>query len=293
MGMHTKTKMCKFFCMQKCTRGDACTFAHTFNELKPRPDFRRTRFCLALIDNGHCDNENCTYAHSKEELRSIGGGMRQPSKRTTIPRPTSDIHTPPDTPDPMDFELVANRDEEQRESLGVDMDEALWRLTMLDTLGTLVDEMHIDGLKIGLTNVTCGPCSSIIDGVQTSKTVSEASEVGLATMPVEDTGQRCMPFMDSMQTTATASSVDSPHTYSDSDTQGQTLSSCPDDPFCTNTILCGKDDGSLQLTGRPVPRVHVPTGLCVEVKNTFLSFYSAEAPDQGPLALKRRRARSC
>ncbi|CAK0911709.1 unnamed protein product, partial [Prorocentrum cordatum] len=68
-----KTKMCKFFILGCCTRGDACQFAHDKEHLANLPDLFRTKLCRSLINTGRCDNEDCRYAHSKEELRVVPG----------------------------------------------------------------------------------------------------------------------------------------------------------------------------------------------------------------------------
>lgn len=65
-----KTRMCKFFLMEMCTKGDDCPFAHTETERKELPNLFRTRLCETLIQTGKCNNPNCTYAHSKDQLRA-------------------------------------------------------------------------------------------------------------------------------------------------------------------------------------------------------------------------------
>jgi len=263
--MHTKTKMCKFYAMSKCTRGDSCTFAHTFDELMPMPDYTRTRFCVALSDQGRCDGINCMYAHSKEELRA-----------------NIDINAQAEAPSRMDLTRVAHRIEEQEELLGVDS-ESMWSSMMLDSLGALTKSgLPRRNLHMAPVKGTCEPCSTIIDklktiidNLQTSKPVGEASKAD-------------RPSMDGMQTEQTALHTDPYPTHSDSNTEKTTLSTNPDHLFHTHTLR-SRGRGSPQLTSW---QVHVPTGLCYEVKNTFLSFYSAETPDQGSPTLQRRRARS-
>jgi hypothetical protein len=68
----SKTKMCKFFRVGKCTKGTQCPFAHQQCDLRKQPDLRCTKFCQAFIDQGVCLDPRCTFAHSKEELRSRG-----------------------------------------------------------------------------------------------------------------------------------------------------------------------------------------------------------------------------
>jgi len=65
-----KTKMCKFFPMGLCKRGNNCTFAHSRRQLRPQPDLYRTQMCIDFLQNGSCDfGANCRYAHSEKELR--------------------------------------------------------------------------------------------------------------------------------------------------------------------------------------------------------------------------------
>lgn len=81
-GIFRKTKACKFHLMGRCTRGEACVFAHEQNELQPLPDFRYTKMCPALCETGRCDKGSaCMFAHSTKELRhtsarSAGGAAK-------------------------------------------------------------------------------------------------------------------------------------------------------------------------------------------------------------------------
>jgi len=68
----SKTKLCKFHVIGKCTKGEQCSFAHENLDLRKLPDLRCTKLCKTLIQTGHCTNRSCMYAHSKEELRSTG-----------------------------------------------------------------------------------------------------------------------------------------------------------------------------------------------------------------------------
>lgn len=68
----TKTKMCKFHLLRLCSKGEACHFAHTREDLNPLPDLYRTKLCKALINTGHCGDASCKYAHNREELRAPG-----------------------------------------------------------------------------------------------------------------------------------------------------------------------------------------------------------------------------
>mmetsp|Transcript_45355 Transcript_45355/g.97238 ORF Transcript_45355/g.97238 Transcript_45355/m.97238 type:complete len:291 (-) Transcript_45355:184-1056(-) len=67
---HVKTRMCSFFLQKKCLRGSSCKFAHHESELRSAPDYSKTRLCNAYLQTGVCpDEEACTFAHSHEELR--------------------------------------------------------------------------------------------------------------------------------------------------------------------------------------------------------------------------------
>ncbi|ETW36390.1 hypothetical protein PFTANZ_02942 [Plasmodium falciparum Tanzania (2000708)] len=63
--------MCKYALINKCDRGENCTFAHDINELRIKPDMRKTKLCKSYI-LGKCTDNNCIYAHSVNELREVG-----------------------------------------------------------------------------------------------------------------------------------------------------------------------------------------------------------------------------
>jgi len=69
----SKTKMCKFFILNCCSRGDQCQFAHSKDQLAQLPDLFRTKLCRTLINTGVCNETDCRYAHSKDELRNVDG----------------------------------------------------------------------------------------------------------------------------------------------------------------------------------------------------------------------------
>lgn len=65
-----KTRICSFNLRGKCTRGQACKFAHDFDEMATLPDLRCTRICKSILISGMCsDGDACSFAHSREELR--------------------------------------------------------------------------------------------------------------------------------------------------------------------------------------------------------------------------------
>jgi hypothetical protein len=70
-GLFKKTKMCKFKRNNMCTRGAACTYAHSDAELQSLPNLFKTKMCFEMSKTRQCPNPNCPYAHSKVELRNV------------------------------------------------------------------------------------------------------------------------------------------------------------------------------------------------------------------------------
>lgn len=67
--IYRKTKMCKFHQIGQCMRGNDCAFAHHDEEVLDLPDLSCTKLCRTLLKTGTCQDPNCTYAHTDEELR--------------------------------------------------------------------------------------------------------------------------------------------------------------------------------------------------------------------------------
>mmetsp|Transcript_41433 Transcript_41433/g.92676 ORF Transcript_41433/g.92676 Transcript_41433/m.92676 type:complete len:352 (-) Transcript_41433:280-1335(-) len=64
------TRLCKFFLAGCCSRGEACNFAHSAENLRDCPDFSKTRLCEPFMKSGTCEQgSNCKFAHSRDELR--------------------------------------------------------------------------------------------------------------------------------------------------------------------------------------------------------------------------------
>ncbi|EER12132.1 hypothetical protein Pmar_PMAR019239 [Perkinsus marinus ATCC 50983] len=63
-----KTRVCKHFLKGRCHYGASCTFAHYDSELFKKPNLARTKMCT----KPQCNDPECTYAHSLEELRQPG-----------------------------------------------------------------------------------------------------------------------------------------------------------------------------------------------------------------------------
>lgn len=65
-----KTKPCRFYPLGACSKNEQCPFAHERQEIRPLPNLGRTKMCPTLIQTKGCNQPNCTYAHTKAELRS-------------------------------------------------------------------------------------------------------------------------------------------------------------------------------------------------------------------------------
>jgi hypothetical protein len=61
--------MCIFFSQGVCKYGAKCLFAHEQGDVAPLPDLKNTRICTKF-EAGNCNEENCPFAHSQDELRS-------------------------------------------------------------------------------------------------------------------------------------------------------------------------------------------------------------------------------
>merc|ERR1740117_2694558 len=64
----TKTRLCKFYQEGNCTRGKKCTFAHGEVDQHLQVQPLGMKLCKTLIATGRCKNQNCRYAHSKEQM---------------------------------------------------------------------------------------------------------------------------------------------------------------------------------------------------------------------------------
>jgi len=68
-----KTDMCKFFLQSRCENGDRCSYAHTVDEVRRKPDLTRTSMCRAMAQTGSCMDAGCRFAHTEEQLRATHG----------------------------------------------------------------------------------------------------------------------------------------------------------------------------------------------------------------------------
>ncbi|CAK0891504.1 unnamed protein product [Prorocentrum cordatum] len=65
-----KTRLCKFFEVGACSKGEHCRFAHGSRDLAQNPDFTKTQYCPSVLAGAVCETGRaCTFAHSKAELR--------------------------------------------------------------------------------------------------------------------------------------------------------------------------------------------------------------------------------
>lgn len=100
-----KTKRCRFWLEGRCTRGDACTYAHTDIELRAPPDLTKTKLCTRW-KRGICDKtpQECAYAHGIEDLRDSNMTPSTTASRTSR-------------------SLLGQKDEEEEEEDDEDMDD--------------------------------------------------------------------------------------------------------------------------------------------------------------------------
>ncbi|CAD2095848.1 zinc finger protein, putative [Plasmodium vinckei brucechwatti] len=65
-----KTKLCPLHAENKCKEGDNCDYAHSIEDLRSIPDLKRTKLCYKLLKGEKCFNKKCNYAHNQDELKS-------------------------------------------------------------------------------------------------------------------------------------------------------------------------------------------------------------------------------
>jgi len=89
-----KTSLCKFHLSSRCLKGDQCTHAHSEEELVSKPDFTKTRQCREMAEKGMCRYPNCKFSHdpnSPPPIRpsSDGGNHHLSHSNHHHPRHTS------------------------------------------------------------------------------------------------------------------------------------------------------------------------------------------------------------
>ncbi|KAI4837139.1 zinc finger protein [Plasmodium brasilianum] len=65
-----KTKLCPLHMENRCKEGDNCDYAHSIEDLRSIPDLKRTKLCYKLLKGEKCFNKKCNYAHNQDELKS-------------------------------------------------------------------------------------------------------------------------------------------------------------------------------------------------------------------------------
>lgn len=65
-----KTKLCPWHREGKCFMGASCNYAHTREELRPKPDLSKTKLCPEVVKGRRCDRTGCRFAHDFVELRA-------------------------------------------------------------------------------------------------------------------------------------------------------------------------------------------------------------------------------
>lgn len=85
-----KTLACKYFPKGLCKKGADCTYAHSQDEIKPRPILYRTELCHGFMKTGSCMYKNCKYAHSLAEIQPVkfdSTGSTNDTTVSAVPRP--------------------------------------------------------------------------------------------------------------------------------------------------------------------------------------------------------------
>jgi len=66
-----QTKLCKHFQNGSCLYGDKCSFSHSYDQLRERPNLTKTKMCTAIESGLRCtEGDKCPFAHSVSELRA-------------------------------------------------------------------------------------------------------------------------------------------------------------------------------------------------------------------------------
>ena len=67
-GQLCRTKMCSLFQRRRVCRDD-CSFAHSEDALRAKPDLQKTALCAAWQSGECCTDVRCRHAHGISELR--------------------------------------------------------------------------------------------------------------------------------------------------------------------------------------------------------------------------------
>lgn len=99
-----KTTLCRFFASGRCMHGRRCSFAHGVQDLQPRPELFKTKFCMQFLASGVCfSGDGCRFRVSEFGVSQLLGirwdregdptGVRQEGHLLTIPSTTPDAGT--------------------------------------------------------------------------------------------------------------------------------------------------------------------------------------------------------
>lgn len=78
-----KTRMCQFHAKGVCRYNEECSYAHNRDELMARPDLYKTRLCSAFAAGSCHKHEGCPFAHGPSELRIL---QTMPSEAESSPQ---------------------------------------------------------------------------------------------------------------------------------------------------------------------------------------------------------------
>eukprot|EP00929_Paragymnodinium_shiwhaense_P049727 TRINITY_DN25061_c0_g1_i1.p1 TRINITY_DN25061_c0_g1~~TRINITY_DN25061_c0_g1_i1.p1 ORF type:complete len:305 (-),score=41.33 TRINITY_DN25061_c0_g1_i1:315-1229(-) len=97
-----RTQMCKFFERGRCALGERCTYAHSADQLREKPNLQYTRLCRKWLRSGHCIAGNaCGFAHGHDQLRA------RPPRRREDGATSSPAAIQPSPVQPLAFESAA------------------------------------------------------------------------------------------------------------------------------------------------------------------------------------------
>jgi len=96
-----KTTMCGFFLNGCCAKDKGCTYAHSVDELRVRPDLTKTVMCRVWL-HGQCgrSSRQCKFAHGEQELRVVGRATPVWDSPAPGSNPEGFLASPPTSPTP-------------------------------------------------------------------------------------------------------------------------------------------------------------------------------------------------
>uniref|UniRef100_A0A0G4GWG6 C3H1-type domain-containing protein n=1 Tax=Chromera velia CCMP2878 TaxID=1169474 RepID=A0A0G4GWG6_9ALVE len=106
----TKTKMCWHYPTGNCLLGDHCNFAHSADELRPKPDLRRLDMCAFAEQGLPCvRGTTCAFSHTEKELLEMRAEFYRVSKKLPdlTPHPSAKATVPVAATSPSDLRATA------------------------------------------------------------------------------------------------------------------------------------------------------------------------------------------